>query len=750
MSDLPPGEWSLLLVGHQWPTISAVEILTGAATTRKTAAAALDNYADTLQSVRTGPLSNQEGATAEDIRQLFGTGENHARETSSKNFAKSDVYKSAGESVASLREDLSTIAARGNAAIQAIQTSNKPAPTKIGEIVDAVVQAQTEASVKAADHSANLFTAIADVLNRQDIPLSAREFAKANGVDLAQAFGSPSEETVRQQVTALYNKLKSSPPTGTSSAGENLFLTGQDGAVVPPASPRETAPMGGGAIGDVRDSIVPPPQPVPPASAPSTAEAVGGGQDAFVRPIQSPLTGPQPHSAVGGGVRPPAAATTPLGPPTGVPAPQASVSSLPSAATPTNALSPEGIAQNFTTGAQAGAPMSSGTESLSHSAMNAVQPQAPFHPEAMATGHLASTTPSAGGPLFDTAHAATHTPVDATAPTTVTPDTTLSVLAAPAASAMPATAPPVSATPTAPAGPLPAYGADLRPPAATSPAGPTPPPAAATPASAPVNPSSTASSLTQPAVVRQQPAAAPFKTQPPVGITENAITATTAGALAGASSAQSAAQLRLQRLLDAVARQQPALGWAIGDREDHTTVLATDLASGWIPPHIQIPTGITLLSPGHRRRTGAALLGDTTLTATYTPGQYLPPADDAEPVSMSIRARQTAEVEELGWELAQATKWRDGLPRLAHTLAKAVSAGTGYLDSEVDLLREHLVTVAKQVLAEYPDDVDPARVGNWQLMATIEALIKGEKICANYHLAWFQALSLALKGADRR
>ncbi len=63
---------------------------------------------------------------------------------------------------------------------------------------------------------------------------------------------------------------------------------------------------------------------------------------------------------------------------------------------------------------------------------------------------------------------------------------------------------------------------------------------------------------------------------------------------------------------------------------------------------------------------------------------------------MSIRARQTTDVEELGWALAQATKWRDGLPRLAHTLAKAASTGTGYLDSEVDLLREHLATVTSR------------------------------------------------------
>ncbi|MCI4673779.1 DUF5632 domain-containing protein [Candidatus Mycolicibacterium alkanivorans] len=303
---------------------------------------------------------------------------------------------------------------------------------------------------------------------------------------------------------------------------------------------------------------------------------------------------------------------------------------------------------------------------------------------------------------------------------------------------MPSTA---AAAPIAPAGPLPAYGADLRPAAATAPAGP-PPILSATPGSAPVNPAN-ANPLNQPAVVRHQPP----PTTPPsaAGLTENAVTATATGAIAGAGATQTQAQQRLQRLLDAVARQEPKLRWAIGDRDDGATVLTTDLASGWIPPQVEIPTGVTLLPPGQRRPSLSAMLGETTLTAAYTPGQYIPDSTNTEPVIMSIRARRTADVEELGWELSQATKWRDGLPRLAHTLAKAASTGTGYLDSEAELLHEHLAAVTTQVLTDYPDKVDPVMVGNWQLLATIDALIKDEKTAANYHLAWFQTLNLATR-----
>lgn len=418
----------------------------------------------------------------------------------------------------------------------------------------------------------------------------------------------------------------------------------------------------------------------------------------------------------------------------------AAATSLPSPSTA--ALSPETLANNFNAGANAGAPASAGTEALSNNAIHAMQPQAPFHSEAMNPPPIAATVPSSAAPLFETAHAA-HTPVDAPPPAP-SPDASPTVVAAPAAPAAPSMAQaPVAPVPT---GPLPAYGADLRPAAAaTAPAGPAPAPMTA-PGSAPVNPGS-ANALNQPAVVRHQPSGAPHA-NPAAGLTENAVAATTTGAIAGAGAAQAQAQQRLQRLLDAVARQEPKLRWTIGDREDGSTVLATDLASGWIPPHIQIPTGITLLAPSRRNGTLEAMLGETTLTAAYAPGQYVPPAGDDEPAS--TRARQVADDDELGWELAQATKWRDGLPRLAHTLAKAASSGTGYLDSEIDLLREHLQRFATQVLTDYPESVDAATVGNWQLLATIDSLIENERTCANYHLAWFQALNLALKGEENR
>jgi len=240
-----------------------------------------------------------------------------------------------------------------------------------------------------------------------------------------------------------------------------------------------------------------------------------------------------------------------------------------------------------------------------------------------------------------------------------------------------------------------------------------------------------------------RPTAMPNPAQSPPGIGAQGVIATAGGALAGAVSADSTARTRLQRLVAEVARQQPRLAWAIGDRPDGTTVLVTDLASGWIPPGIEIPAAVTLLEPARRRGDIETLLGEVQLAAAVTPGHYQRDPDADEPVPTSSRPRRAPEVEELSWQLTDATRWRDGLTRLAHTLATAASKNTGVLESEAEELHDQLTGLADRVLDSYPDHVNPDEVGNWQLLSAIESLVVGDKTAANYHLAWFLACNTA-------
>ncbi|QEN16755.1 DUF5631 domain-containing protein [Mycolicibacterium sp. ELW1] len=195
---------------------------------------------------------------------------------------------------------------------------------------------------------------------------------------------------------------------------------------------------------------------------------------------------------------------------------------------------------------------------------------------------------------------------------------------------------------------------------------------------------------------------------------------------------------QLESVLEFVARQEPGLRWAAGERADGTTVLVTDLAHGWIPSGIAVPAGVGLLPPARRRGRVGELLGDVVRSAVYHPGD--PFGAGRTDAATSLEARELPRVDDLGWKLVEATHWRDGLPRMVHTLAKAGAARTGVLDAEVDVLRVHSDTARYQLMAQYPD-VDAALLSNCLLLAATEAIALGDEVSANYHFAWFEALS---------
>ena len=202
---------------------------------------------------------------------------------------------------------------------------------------------------------------------------------------------------------------------------------------------------------------------------------------------------------------------------------------------------------------------------------------------------------------------------------------------------------------------------------------------------------------------------------------------------------------RLERLLKFVARQEPGLRWAVGNREDGTTLLVTDLAHGWIPPGITLPAAVRLLGPDRRTGNVAALLGQTTMSATYAPSDPLGWATDYDATDTSSQPRELPAVDDVGWLLGEATHWRDGLPRMVHTLAKAGAAGTGVLDAEIDILRVYLDTSRYQLFAQYPD-IDAGLLLNCLLLAATEGVATGNLVNANYHFAWFQMLSVPWAG----
>jgi len=710
----PPGEWSHLLVGDQWPDDQDLMTLSHGKLNRSQIKTGFVHFADMLRNAQTGPLTGQQGHTADDLRDALRQGENQARQVADKNGIKEDAYGTAYDSTLSLQQDLTSLAEEGNKQIKAVQDSKEPVEARVTQIVAAIHQYRMLSNIAAAKYGGNVLGAMQRILDAEGTGQSARQFAQAHNVDVAQIFRPRTDEdnlekSVRDTLHPQGSPMKladdaklppeqvSYPPQSSAMAlAGNAHFPG--GPPAPAPSPAPASPMNLAS-----NAKVPAPQAQPVVAAPAAAvpSQFPGSLSAPTSPPVSPCA--PTASMPGTGASGPASPLTPTGPAQG--------------------LTPGELIHSFDNGLQNGGPFTAAANTIPPAPMSPTESQVP---QSVPTGPAADFSAPAHAPVYESPPPVTHTPV---------PDAS----SAPPMMAGPATpAGPVSATP--PTGPLPAYASDLRPTisAASTPAAPPSSPLSATPGSAPVHPSAGQGSPAQPAVVRQ--ATAPAQPSVASSLGTQAVAATATGAVAGAASANATARARLQRLVGAVARQQPRLAWAIGDRADNTTVLATDLASGWIPPGIELPAGVTLLPPERRRGGLEILLGDVTVGSGYTPIHHIP--DEDEPVPTSTRPRHVPEIDELGWELSQAVQWRDGLPRLALTLAKAASSGTGVLDKEVELLHEHLAAISTRILDAYPADVDTHEVGNWQLLAAIDALVAGDKSAANYHLAWFQACSV--------
>jgi len=726
--DYPQGPWSLALVGAQWVSIASVSALNNAIANRGTIQTNYSQLHDTLQQAISTTLAGQEGETADAVRDAFRQGADQAAKIAEKNGAYKNALQDALHSVQQLRDKLTSIADAGNKQINDELQSKDDFEIKVAKISEIIADHQRQANQAAAECAFSVIGAGQKVVDAQDTGQSFFGMSRDAGIDANQ---QPNLQAIEEQVRGQLNQA--APQGAHPPSGANMPEGAAPPASAPPA-PAPAQPPAGGA--SMPEGAAPPASPLP-APAPAQPPASGVSMPQGAAP---PSVAPAGFSGGGGlptaGAGAPSMGGMPSAPMGGMAAP----AGLGGIGAPGGL--PGGTPPGLNPGAPMSAPAAGGPAGLG-GPVQAMQPQVP--PSAPTIPTAAAGTPVTVGDAPAPTPQAPSAPTPSSATYTSEPASTM--MAGPAA---------VAAVPPTPAGPLPAYGADLvRPTVAAPPSPPIIPSApsvpsapvgqgpASVPGSAPVHPSAGGTTgIGQPGTVVRRPGL-PIPAQSPPGVgTESAI-ASAGGALAGAMSADATARRRLQRLVAAVASQQPRLAWAIGDRPDDTTVLVTDLASGWIPPGIEIPSAVTLLEPARRRGDIEALLGEVKLAAATEAGHYRPESDTDEPVPMSPRRRFAPEVEELSWELSDATHFRDGLPRLAHTLARAASRGTGVLESEAEELHNQLTALADRVLDRYPDHVDAADVGNWQLLAAIEALVNGDRIAANYHLAWFLACNTA-------
>lgn len=707
--DLPPGTWTAALIGVWWPGPSTA--LRAGAQHWNEACVEQQLYSQMLRTQWTAFAAHNQGHTADDLVDRFQKGEKFHLDLAEKYQTKASAFNSAADANDYLRSRLTDIANTGNKEINEILASKKPPPEQLAEIQAVQARCNADAANASRDAVDKMMAAAQKILDAEGLGGDARTWARANGFDV----GDPSPPTAISE-----HDLGPRPaaPAGPGAVG------GQGGSGGGGAAAPAGYGGGGGQSGSAGGG----------GAAHPAGYGGGGGQG-----------GPVPGGPLAGGPSTVSPGPAPSGgPATGAPVVNAPVHGLGGPVSPAGLGQggQPGLAQAFTSGLATGQATGPGGQAFTAGPLQAMEAGGPQTPQA--TPAVTPTAPSAG------AFIPTATPADAPPAASPAPVATAGAPVAPVmtgASWSSSPAPTMGGGSSIPSGSLPAYGSDLRPPVVAPPSIPsTPGPVSGAPvASSPASSPSAGGPLVSP-VERTATGAAAGQAGAGSSTMAGASAASAAtGATAGTVSARTAEQQRLQRIVDAVARQEPRLSWAAGLRDDGTTtLLVTDLAGGWIPPHVRLPAHVTLLEPTARRHDANVvdLLGAITVAAAHHANTYVSEPTSDEPVLSGDRPARSAapQVDELGPTLVEAVRRRDGLPRIAQAIAAPAVRKTGVLESETEMLRACVADVQHAVLAAYPDH-NPAAVADWMLLAAIEALIDGHEYLANYHLAWFDVFS---------
>lgn len=709
--DLPPGKWSAALVGAWWPAPPTT--LRAGAQHWNQASAEQQGYSQHLRNLWTKIAAHNEGHTADDLISRYQQGEKFHLDLAEKYRTKAAAFNSGADAIDYLRSRLSEIANTGNKEIDDILASKKPPAEQLAEVQAVQARCNADAANASRDAVDKLVAATQKILDAEGLGGNARSWAQANGFDVGDT-KAPSPISAKD--------LETPPQAYGHSFGQNGEVPGSGGPGASPAGYGHNAGQGGLVPGSGG----------PGASPAGYGHGFGqGGSVPGGAPAGSPGLAPA------------------TGPTTGAPLAMPGVhSGAPISTSPVGmgqGLQPD-LGQAFTSGLATGQATGPGGQAFTAGPLQAMDSGIPQAPPTTPAG--TPTVPSAG------AFIPTGTPVDAPpapSPAPVATGGATSVAPVMTGGSWSSPPPTLGGASSIPSGSLPAYGSDLRPPVVAPPSVPSAPagpvsgaPVASSPASSPTagGPGGPLVSPVERTAFGAAAGQAGAGSSTMVGA--SAASAAT-GATAGTVSARTAEQQRLQRLVDAVARQEPRLSWAAGLRDDGiTTLLVTDLAGGWIPPHVRLPAHVTLLEPTTRRHDANVvdLLGVVTVAAAHHANTYVGEPGPDEPALNGDRPARSAapQVDELGPTLVDAVRRRDGLPRIAQAVAAPAVRKTGVLDSETEMLRECAATMQHSVLAAYPNH-DPAVVGDWMLLAAIGALIDGHEYLANYHVAWFDAIS---------
>ncbi|WP_240316775.1 hypothetical protein, partial [Mycobacterium persicum] len=354
-ADLPPGKWSVLLVGAWWP----------ARPDAPQAGVSYWNQAGEIKSQEASDLRNarsqlvvNKGKTADDLLERYWRGEQRMATIAHRCRVKSEQNDRVADAVNNLRDRLSEIAKSGNDEIDRILSGSGSTKTKVAAVNVVIAEKNASAAHAGGIAMSNIIDATQRVLDETiggdsrtwlhdhgvnldgpppARPLTAEDLEMKSASPLASAYG----ETQTSYGTSLSDDVAASPKPEPAYGGTQTPRNSFASDVTPPSPPKLP-------YGDTQMMPTAPPSTVTP-TAPPGPPAIGFG-------------GPSvPGISTPGATGIPAAASAPL--------------------------SPQSLSQSFTTGMMTGAPAAAGAQSLSEGTIHA------------ATEPLAPTTPPATAPI---------------------------------------------------------------------------------------------------------------------------------------------------------------------------------------------------------------------------------------------------------------------------------------------------------------------------------------------------------------
>lgn len=697
---------------------------TANSTKRKADSSYHRTQASNQRTIRTATLAGMEGKSAERLMKAHAIAEVKHNVVADGHDFKAKGYETCNNALETARSRLQNIDDEAHREINRVLKQKGNFALKWAEIVKIVADARADAIRVAADTTETILSAGSRLLTDTGQDKTINDHVQ--GLDSKFNIDMPPSEPEMPEMPEEAG--------GTGSGTGDHIAVGPDDHIVDASSGTGSGEL---QVDPVSNSTGSQLDGLPAASSTGVGQPagatgtngspVGGGG---VLPAGAGVGAP---AAGGGGSGPRVSGGSGVGVPSG-----GGGSSVPSVP---EGLTPAGLAQGFTNGMSTGAPAAMESNAATSSVVNAATGGHAGAPPPAAPVSGAGSVPvvsGGGGPVVHHVDSGSVEHVSGSAASAAAPPVVPAVAPAPVVGAPPP--PPMPA-----GGALPAYGADLR--AAAAAAAPPPPPVtppvtSAPPAAGSASTAPASGSTLNPAVVNK-PAPAPTAAASSVGapMVASAAAGAAAGAVAGTAARVDDAQRRCADAVAALAFQEPRLRWAAGlDDADGQVVVATDLAGGWLPSHVRPPAGVRLIEPSADVASGRLsldmLLGKTVFRADHVPGGPV-----SEPrVELSDWPRKLEPVPDVRWEIRQAADWRDGLPRLAHTMAKAWATGNGVRPMEMDALRDFISHTKVEVLRSYPGAVHPHTVGNWMLAVAIEAFNNGESLLGTYHFSWFRAL----------